>query len=346
MLTAFVNALIKPNYLTLDDVGYVQVQPDFFKESYLQDIGIVKSEVNPRSSYLIFIKENEKEFNDCLFINQEKIVHMIFIDDLMVYRMTYESKKPTNGQQYMSVVNLLPEFSKNLAVYQKMDKNALARIGFYVNKRKNFNYDNGHFIITKHKKLKDTYHLNHDGSLDEKDIKIIGDHLYRVQDTAMKPLGLNFDDSGIEFENAQTFWLTHLDDESQQKESVMEVNFNNKVFFYVKACQYDQENPKTNMIVFKNLVDADMSKFSFSRIMHEDTKFQKIIRIEATDMVTSFVVYSLLRKHFMENQDISKCWLSEMCKECVSVKNREELGLTLEGPLSGDELLVVEALFI
>lgn len=100
------------------------------------------------------------------------------------------------------------------------------------------------------------------------------------------------------------------------------------------------------MIVFKNLVDADMSKFSFSRIMHDDTKFQKIIRIEATDMVTSFVVYSLLRKHFMENEVIRKWWLSKMCKECVSVKNREELGLTLEGPLSGDELLVVEALFI
>lgn len=30
MLNTFVNALIKPNYLTLDDVGYVQVQPDFF----------------------------------------------------------------------------------------------------------------------------------------------------------------------------------------------------------------------------------------------------------------------------------------------------------------------------
>lgn len=346
MLTTFVNALIKPNYLTLDDVGYVQVQPDFFKESYLQDIGIVKSEVNPRSSYLIFTKENEKEFNDCLFINQEKIVHMIFIDDLMVYRMTYESKKTTNGQQYMSVVNLLPEFNKNLAAYQKMDKKALARIGFYINELKNINYDKGYFIINTHVRLKDTYHLTHHGQLDSKLVKIIGNHLYRVQDAGMNPLGLNFDDSSIEFENAQTFWLTHLDDESQQKESVMEVNFNNKVFFYVKACQYDQENPKTNMIVFKNLVDADMSKFSFSRIMHDDTKFQKIIRIEATDMVTSFVVYSLLRKHFMENQDISKWWLSEMCKECVSVKNREELGLTLEGPLSGDELLVVEALFI
>lgn len=343
MLTSFVNALIRPNYLTLDDVGYVQVQPDFFKESYLQDIGIVKSEVNPRSSYLIFTKENEKEFNDCLFINQEKIVHMIFIDDLMVYRMTYESKKPTNGQQYMSVVNLLPEFNKNLSAYQEMDKKALTRIGFYVSQRKNFNYDNSHFMITKHKKLKDTYHLNHDGSLDEKDIKIIGDHLYRVQNTGINPLGYN---SVIEFENAQSFWLTHLDDESQQKESVMEVNFNNKAFFYLKAAQYDPDNPKINMIVFKNLVDADMSKFSFSRIMHDNTRFQKIIMIEAADMVTSFMVYPMLKRHFIENDVIRKWWLSEMCKECVSIKTREDLGLTLEGPLSGDELLVVEAIFI
>lgn len=107
------------------------------------------------------------------------------------------------------------------------------------------------------------------------DIKIIGEHLYRIQETGIKPIEFNFNGSGIDFEESYTFWLTHIDDASLQKESVMEINFNNKTFFYLKAQEYDQDNPKTNMIVFKNLVDADMSKFSFSRIMHDNAKFKK-----------------------------------------------------------------------
>ena len=57
MLTTLINALIKPNYLTLDDLGYVSVQPDFFKESYLKDIGMIENKDNAKSSYLIFKKE-------------------------------------------------------------------------------------------------------------------------------------------------------------------------------------------------------------------------------------------------------------------------------------------------
>jgi hypothetical protein len=114
----------------------------------------------------------------------------------------------------------------------------------------------------------------------------------------------------------------------------------------LKAQEYDQDNPKTNMIVFKNLVDADMSKFSFSRIMHDNAKFQKILMLEASDMLTKIDVYTLLKSHFIENESIQKWWLSEMCKECVSLKTREELGFALEGPLTGNELLVVEAMFI
>lgn len=68
--------------------------------------------------------------------------------------------------------------------------------------------------------------------------------------------------------------------------------------------------------------------------------------LEASDMLTKFVVYPLLKRHFIENESIQKWWLSEMCKECVSLKTREELGFALEGPLTGDELLVVEAMFI
>lgn len=346
MLATLINALINPNYLTLENIGYSSVPPEFFKDSYLKDIGIIKSEVNSQSSYLIFKKEIEKEFNDFLFVNKTQIIHMIFIEDLMIYRKAYNSKKQTNGQQYMSIVNLLPEFNNSLAVYKEMDKKALIRIGFYANKIKNFNYADGHFMINTHRKLKDTYHLNHDGCLDEKDIKIIGDHLYQIQDTEIKPLGTHLNESGIDFENTQTFWLINVEDEYQQKESLMEVNFNNKAFYYIKACQYDPDNPKTNMIVFKNIADADLSKFSFSRIMHDNKRFEKIIMIEATDIVTKFVLYAMIRKYFMENDKIRKWWLSELCKNFVSIKTREELGLTLEGPLSGDELMIVEALFI
>lgn len=185
-----------------------------------------------------------------------------------------------------------------------------------------------------------------DGKMQVTDIKIIGEHLYRIQETGIKPIEFNFNGSGIDFEESYTFWLTHIDDASLQKESVMEINFNNKTFFYLKAQEYDQDNPKTNMIVFKNLVDADMSKFSFSRIMHDNAKFKKILMLEASDMLTKFVVYPLLKRHFIENESIQKWWLSEMCKECVSLKTREELGFALEGPLTGDELLVVEAMFI
>lgn len=31
ILTSFVKSLIKPNYLTLNNIGYAQVQPDFLK---------------------------------------------------------------------------------------------------------------------------------------------------------------------------------------------------------------------------------------------------------------------------------------------------------------------------
>lgn len=346
MLTTLINALIKPNYLTLDDLGYVSVQPDFFKESYLKDIGMIENKDNAKSSYLIFKKESEKEFKDCLFVNQEKIIHMIFIDDLMVYRKAYDSKMLSTGQQYMSIVKRLTEFDNQLAMYKEMDRKALTRIGFYIDKIKNFNYDKGFFKINPHKKLKDTYHLMQDGKMQVTDIKIIGEHLYRIQETGIKPIEFNFNGSGIDFEESYTFWLTHIDDASLQKESVMEINFNNKTFFYLKAQEYDQDNPKTNMIVFKNLVDADMSKFSFSRIMHDNAKFKKILMLEASDMLTKFVVYPLLKRHFIENESIQKWWLSEMCKECVSLKTREELGFALEGPLTGDELLVVEAMFI
>lgn len=143
MLTTLINALIKPNYLTLDDLGYVSVQPDFFKESYLKDIGMIENKDNAKSSYLIFKKETEKEFKDCLFVNQEKIIHMIFIDDLMVYRKAYDSKMLSTGQQYMSIVKRLTEFDNQLAMYKEMDRKALTRIGFYIDKIKNFNYDKG-----------------------------------------------------------------------------------------------------------------------------------------------------------------------------------------------------------
>ena len=271
---------------------------------------------------------------------------MIFIDDLMVYRKAYDSKMLSTGQQYMSIVKRLTEFDNQLAMYKEMDRKALTRIGFYIDKIKNFNYDKGFFTINPHKKLKDTYHLMQDGKMQVTDIKIIGEHLYRIQETGIKPIEFNFNGSGIDFEESYTFWLTHIDDASLQKESVMEINFNNKTFFYLKAQEYDQDNPKTNMIVFKNLVDADMSKFSFSRIMHDNAKFKKILMLEASDMLTKFVVYPLLKRHFIENESIQKWWLSEMCKECVSLKTREELGFALEGPLTGDELLVVEAMFI
>ena len=71
MLTTLINALIKPNYLTLDDLGYVSVQPDFFKESYLKDIGMIENKDNAKSSYLIFKKESEKEFKVCSSIKKK-----------------------------------------------------------------------------------------------------------------------------------------------------------------------------------------------------------------------------------------------------------------------------------
>jgi hypothetical protein len=330
----------------LDDVGYVSVPPEFFKESYLKDIGMIENKVNAKCSYLIFKKENEKEFKDCLFVNQEEIIHMIFIDDFMVYGKVYDSKMLSNGQQYMSIIKLLSEFDNQLAMYKEMDRKALTRIGFHINKIINISYDKGFFMINPHEKLKDTYHLMQDGKMQVTNIKIIGEHLYQMLETGIKPLEFNFNGSGIDFEESYTFWLTYIDDESLQKESVMEVNFNDKTFFYLKAKEYDQDNPKTNMIVFKNLVDADMSKFSFSRIMHDNAKFQKILMLEASDMLTKIDVYTLLKSHFIENESIQKWWLSEMCKECVSLKTREELGFALEGPLTGNELLVVEAMFI
>jgi hypothetical protein len=330
----------------LDDVGYVSVPPEFFKESYLKDIGMIENKVNAKCSYLIFKKENEKEFKDCLFVNQEEIIHMIFIDDFMVYGKVYDSKMLSNGQQYMSIIKLLSEFDNQLAMYKEMDRKALTRIGFHINKIINISYDKGFFMINPHEKLKDTYHLMQDGKMQVTNIKIIGEHLYQMLETGIKPLEFNFNGSGIDFEESYTFWLTYIDDESLQKESVMEVNFNDKTFFYLKAQEYDQDNPKTNMIVFKNLVDADMSKFSFSRIMHDNAKFQKILMLEASDMLTKIDVYTLLKSHFIENESIQKWWLSEMCKECVSLKTREELGFALEGPLTGNELLVVEAMFI
>jgi hypothetical protein len=307
---------------------------------------MIENKVNAKCSYLIFKKENEKEFKDCLFVNQEEIIHMIFIDDFMVYGKVYDSKMLSNGQQYMSIIKLLSEFDNQLAMYKEMDRKALTRIGFHINKIINISYDKGFFMINPHEKLKDTYHLMQDGKMQVTNIKIIGEHLYQMLETGIKPLEFNFNGSGIDFEESYTFWLTYIDDESLQKESVMEVNFNDKTFFYLKAQEYDQDNPKTNMIVFKNLVDADMSKFSFSRIMHDNAKFQKILMLEASDMLTKIDVYTLLKSHFIENESIQKWWLSEMCKECVSLKTREELGFALEGPLTGNELLVVEAMFI
>ena len=348
MLTTLINALIKPNYLTLEDVGYVSVVPEFFDDIYLYCIGMSKSK-NSDFSYKIFKKEIEKEFKDCLFINKETIVHMIFIDDLMVYRKVYDSKQLSIGQQYMSVVKLLPEFNNQLANYKEMNRKALREISLYIDRIKVFINGSSSYLINSDKNFKDTYHLSFDGNGKLPDtFKIIGNQLYRVEDARIKPLEFNFKNSGIDFEESYIFWLSTVsDNESLRKKCIMELNFNNKAFFYLKATDYDQGDPKINMILFKNLSDADMLEISLPELMSDTVNFQKILMLKAAPARKDFEgIYTLVKRHVFENKIIHKWWVSEMCKECVSLNTREKLGFTLKGPLTNDELLVIEAIFI
>lgn len=350
MIQFIFDILSKFKKLKLNDLGYEEVDDNFFDRSELITMGLISKKCKEKFYFKIFKRSYSNDINQYLVINNEKIIQTIFIDKFMIYKRAYFYKEKAVYKQYDNIYTLMSGFDHVMKTYEKYDSDELKKVAQYVYKRMQDHssenrYENDSFEIEPHKNLKSVYHVFNSETAITKDLKVIGQSIYLIEETVMCQFDLSFTKAGIEFNPIKTYWLTDVKDESFQKNSIIELDFNNGCYFYLKAEQ-SANDEELNIIIFRNLTGISMASTPIEYIIKNNKHFQKIVATRDKKMNTDFLMYARMKSVFLTCPKVSAWFKDEMCKRNVSEKARQELGFKTEGCLEGDELLVIEALVI
>lgn len=351
MLQFIFEVFAKPKILTLDDLGYETIEHDFFEDPDLILMGLVRPDYRKIGHLKSFKRNHQNQMVEYLFVNREKIIQALFVENIIVYKKAYESEKNTVFEQYNSILDLMPKFNHIVEEYKKHNQDELLKIASYLYKKmkmRSFDdkYDNSCFEIKLNTSLESVYKIvNYEGdvTLETKNLKVIGTSVYKREETYIEQL--NFENTGINFLPVKSCWLTEVEHDSRQKKCILELSFNNKSFFYIKAA-LSMEDDEYNMVIFKNLTQADMTNISVDRLIRNGSNFQKIILMKDAKMTSDFLMYTRMKSVLQNYPEALSWYLNILCKECVSEETREEFGFKLEGDLEGNELLLIEAMVI
>ena len=348
MLQFLFEVFAKPKILTLDDLGFETVEQVLFKDSELIMMDLVQAG-DEKVGYLKKFKRHHKnEMVEYLFVNREKIIQTLFIEDLIIYKKAYSSEKNTVFEQYQNILDLIPKLNHLANEYQGHKPEEIIQVANYLYKRKKVysvddHYNNSCFEIKQNESLESVYQIVIDGKVTQ-NLKVIGKAVYKREETYINQL--NFENTGVKFMPVKSCWLTDVNRDSHQKECVIELNFNNKSLFYIKATLSIGEDDEYNIVIFKNLTQAEMTNISFDRLIRNSANFQKILLMKDTQMTSDFLMYTRMKNILQTHPEALSWYLNILCKECVSEETREEFGFKLEGDLEGDELLLIEAMVI
>jgi hypothetical protein len=351
MLQFIFEVFAKPKILTLDDLGYETIEHDFFEDPDLILMGLVRPDYRKIGHLKSFKRNHQNQMVEYLFINREKIIQSLFVENIIVYKKAYESEKNTVFDQYNSILDLMPKFNHIVEEYKQHNQDELLKIASYLYKKMKIRgfddkYDNSCFEIKLNPSLESVYKIvNYEGNvtLETKNLKVIGTTVYKREETYIEQL--NFENTGISFLPVKSCWLTEVEHDSRQKKCILELSFNNKSFFYIKAA-LSMEDDEYNMVIFKNLTQADMTNISVDRLIRSGSNFQKIILMKDDKMTSDFLMYTRMKRVLQNYPEALSWYLNILCKECVSEETREEFGFKLEGDLEGNELLLIEAMVI
>lgn len=349
MLQFLFEVFAKPKILNLDDLGFETITHDFFKDPELVMLGLVQPDYRKsENGYLkTFKRQHPNEIIEYLFVNREKIIQTLFMEGFIVYRKDYVSEKNTVFEQYLPILNLMPKFNHLVAQYQEHKMEELLPVAQYIHSQmegRTFDhYDVSCFEVKRDKSLESVYKITDKENVIQ-NVKVIGSTVYVRDETYIEQL--NFENTGVRFLPLKACWLSDSTRNAPQKASVLELSFNNKSFFYIKAKLSTDEDDDYNIVIFENVTQADMSNISFDKLVRSGSNFQKTILMKDARMTSDFLMYTRI-KNVLQNYPEALSWyLNILCKECVSEETRKEFGFKLEGDLEGDELLMIEALVI
>lgn len=348
MIQFVFDILSKFKKLKLNDLGYEDVDDNFLNTSELMIMGLIPKNGKVKLDFKIFKRSNSNDINQYLIINKEKIIETIFIDKFMVYKRAYFYKERAVYKQYDNIHNIMIKFDQVMKIYETYNVEELKKVAKYVYKKMQDHssaerFENDSFEIKPHKDLQSVYHVLNSETEIKKNLKIIGQSLYLIEETVMCQFDMSFTKAGIDFNPIKTYWLTDIKDECQ-KNSFIELDFNNGCYFYLKAeKQYDDE---LNIIIFKNLTNVSMASTPIDYIVRDNKNFQSMVTTQDKKMTSEFLMYVRMKSIFTICPKVAAWFKAEMCKRNVSEKSRQEFGFKTEGFLEGDELLVIEALVI
>lgn len=341
--------------INLEKFGYFQIDENLINVEDMINQGLFKYNGQKVELHIVFEKKHENGIKELLILNDERITSVLFIDNTMVYKRVFEDIDRNNIiKQYDMVKELIPIISNKVLENKKHNKHNLLLMAKYVKESNTILnhyqlYASSEFSIIQHESEIDVYYLikTVQTESDLRIVKVVGDNIYQYKKGDLTSLWSMMVKTGIDFEKTTLSWMTHIKSSVFEKSSFIELNFNNKSSVYIKVQQMKYCEKDVNFVIFKNPHQKNLLNYSAVNILNNPEIFQILVVDYTDDMnITGLYQLSSYNESFMNDANVKKCIMKELCAECLSKETRAALGFKEAGELDDREMMIVEALAI
>ena len=297
-------------------------------------------------------KKGIKENFEMLIVDSDYAVTLVLLAfNSAVYKKTHFKSEEKSNSQKINMENYLKDISDVTKGYEQMDLKALSKIGNY----ESFQLDkldyykrfyNSDFYVIKNVSVKDGYMLYEQKQSDPKLYKV-NEYVYNHYEERWMPQIKVLDKGKVEYTGEiRGYWMHdsyYTDRESKDLKEFFEISINDQAYLYLYG-EHWLEKGKNNFVIFYNKKNKNLGNLTVEEIVSDDDFEKKYV---SNDLLINNYFSDFLRRNsnqLLNNSEIGRIVVSEILRECLSLKDREELDFTMSGPLNDAEVEYIKVI--